>query len=94
MNGNASSRKGLRAWSDKYFEAGIEIELASMCRPVCIFQKGERSLNAIPNFADLIADPDKAALVPAEAIPATHGELERLKGSSRLKVFFVLEAMR
>jgi excisionase family DNA binding protein len=36
------------------------------------------SLVAIPKLADLVAEPDKVALVPPEAIPAMRGELARL----------------
>ena len=37
------------------------------------------SLNAIPELADLIADPGKVANLPPEAVPSMLGELERLR---------------
>ena len=36
-------------------------------------------LTVIPKLAELIAEPEKAGLLPPEAIPAMLGELERLR---------------
>ena len=38
-------------------------------------------LTVIPKLAELIAEPEKAGLLPPEAIPAMLGELERLKAT-------------
>ena len=37
------------------------------------------SLNSIPKLAEMIADPDKVADLPPEAVPSMLGELERLR---------------
>jgi predicted DNA-binding transcriptional regulator AlpA len=39
------------------------------------------SMVAIPKLADLLNDPGKVSHVPAEAVPAMLGELERLKAT-------------
>ena len=50
------------------------------------------SLVAIPELTDLVADPIKAALLPAEAIPAMLGELERLKATLWARLTFLANA--
>lgn len=40
-----------------------------------------QNIHAIPKLEDLVVNPDLASLLPAEAIPAMLGELERLRAA-------------